>query len=588
MLALVLVVSFTGACSGADDALAPEATLGKMRGSEATFRPLMRRWVLGTDEERAGLGRELDAFVQKYPRDPLVRLAKVLLALNALAVGDLERAVRLVEGGGIDDATSPLFGPPGVTRDLGTLVLGSVERRQGDYDEALEHLSPLLNKMLDSFATVMLDEELVLAALGGRRYAEAIVYMEAWRQEAQPGTEREIEQRLKELLAAIPAAELMRALDERAAARRLRSNLDMAQLIAQQLAVIVVGARDTRLARELLTKYGALLGDYGEAVARLAVVLTKGRVLAKTVGLLLALRTPGMRRRSADVASGMSFGLELPGSGARLVVREAGADEGDVRAALTELASEGAAVVVGGVDPDQTPALATFARDNALPVLLMTPDESGVASTSTFSFEIGVDPTETVGQLADAMGGGKLAGIGPSLGEGRAAALGLALERPCIPSPRAELESSGVTGVVVYDGAACGAALADILATTRRIGIGLGVPDVGDRPASSWWLEAGVFPVDPKSADGRLRAWLDAGRAPPSWWSALGRDAAVLAWAAVRDLQETTTDMSEVRARRLEATSALAAAADELWTTQARGFAGQQRLARRITLRGGR
>lgn len=583
-----MIVALACACSGADTGPGPEATLGRIPGAEATFRPLMRRWVLGTAEQRAASGRQLDAFVKKYPRDPLVRLAKVLLALNALAVGELERAVALVEGGGAEDTTSPLHGPPGVTRDLGTLVLGSVERRRGDYDEALGHLGPLLNKMLDSFATVMLDEELVLAALGARRYDDAIVYMEAWRQEAEPGTEREIERRLKELLAAIPAADLMRALDERAAARRLRSNLDMAQLIAQQLAVIVVGARDTRLARELLTKYGALLGDYGEAVARLAVVLTKGRVLAKTVGLLLGLRTPGLRRRSADVASGMSFGLGLPGSGARLVVREAGAGEAELQTALTELASEGAAVIVGGMDPDQTAVLAAFARDNALPVMLMTPDTSGVTDTNTFSFVVGVDPADTVGQLAAAMDGGKLAGVGPPLGDGRAPTLGLALERPCIPSPRAELESLGVTGVVIYDGAACGAALSDILAMTSRIGIGLGVPDVARRPRSARWLEGGVFPIDPRAADPRLRGWLDAGRAPPSWWSALGRDAAVLALAAVQDLEATTTDPTEVRARRLEATSALAAADRELWTTEARGFSGTQRLARRITVRGGR
>ena len=211
-----------------------------------------------------------------------------------------------------------------------------------------------------------------------------------------------------------------------------------------------------------------------------------------------------------------------------------------------------------------------------------------MAETSTFSFVVGVDPADTVGRLAAAMGGGKLAGVGPPLGDGRAPALGLALERPCIPSPRAELESAGVTGVVVYDGAACGAALSDILAMSSRVGLGLGVPDVTDRPRSARWLEGGVFPVDPKSADPRLRSWLDAGRAPPSWWSALGRDAAVLAWAAVRDLQETTTDSSEVRARRLEATSALAAAGGELWTTEATGFGGTQRLARRITVRGGR
>jgi len=380
----------------------------------------------------------------------------------------------------------------------------------------------------------------------------------------------------------------MKALDERAATRRLRSNLDMAQLIAQQLAVIVVGARDTRLARALLTKYGALLGDYGEAVARLAVVLTKGRVLAKTVGLLLALRTPGLRRRSADAASGMSFGLGLPGSGARLVVRETGSSEAEVRTALSEMASAGAAVVVGGVDPQQTGPMAAFARDNALPVILMTPDRTGIADTSNFAFVVGVSPEDTVGRLAAAIGDGKLAGVGPSLGEGRAAELGLAVERPCIPSPRAELEALGVTGIILYDGAACGAAVSELMSIARDLGIGLGVPQIERRPPGAHWLEAGVFPVQDGAGDERLKGWLAAGREPPSWWTALGRDAAVLAWAAVRDLQETTTDLGEVRARRLEATSALLATEADLWTTDARGFAGTQRLERRITLRGGR
>lgn len=586
LMALLLAVV---ACSGSNAGPRPQATFGRAPGAEADFRPLMRRWALGTAEERAALGAELESFVERYDEDPLVRLAKVLLALDAVTAAELDRAVSLVEGGGEEDERSPLHGPPGTTRDLATLVLGAVERREGDYEAALAHLSPLLNKMLDGFATVMLDEELVLAALGARRYPEAILYMEAWRREAEPGTEREIEQRLKELLAGVPAPALMAALDQRAAARRLGSNLDMAQLIAQQLAVIVVGARDTTLARQLLTKYGALLGDYGEAVARLAVVLTEGRVMARTLGLLLALRTPDLRRRSADVTSGMAFGLGLPGSGARLVVREATAEPAAVREALTELASEGAAVIVGGVDPEQTASVAAFARDNALPVILMTPDPSGVAATSNFVFLTGAPPEQTAGRLAEALGGGKLAGLGTSLGEGRAAALGIAVERPCIPVPGAELDALGVTGIVIYDGAACGRALGEIDAATRaRFGLGLGLAGSYERPASALWLEAGVFPVDEADPDDRLERWLASGRALPTWWAALGRDSAALAWQAVRDLEATTTELSEVRARRLEATSALAASEAELWTTEARGFSGGQSLPRTIRLRGGR
>ncbi|HZO12320.1 MAG TPA: hypothetical protein VFB62_03655, partial [Polyangiaceae bacterium] len=69
------------------------------------------------------------------------------------------------------------------------------------------------------------------------------------------------------------------------------------------------------------------------------------------------------------------------------------------------------------------------------------------------------------------------------------------------------------------------------------------------------------------------------------WWSALGRDGAILAWAAVHDLGEAKSETKEVEARRVEATSALAAARAELWTSEAKGFDRDQRLPRRISMR---
>jgi hypothetical protein len=113
-----------------------------------------------------------------------------------------------------------------------------------------------------------------------------------------------------------------------------------------------------------------------------------------------------------------------------------------------------------------------------------------------------------------------------------------------------------------------------------RLGVALGAASLGPPSGRTLVLAAGVFPVDVARPDPRLRAWLEAGRGAPSWWHALGRDASVLAWQGVQHVVA-------VRSRRIEATSALAAADVVLWTTAARGFAGSQRLERAIEVRGG-
>jgi hypothetical protein len=83
-----------------------------------------------------------------------------------------------------------------------------------------------------------------------------------------------------------------------------------------------------------------------------------------------------------------------------------------------------------------------------------------------------------------------------------------------------------------------------------------------------------------------LRAWIGARGRAPSWFEALGRDAGVLAWEGVRSLPEQATeDPREVRARRAAATDAIAAAATELWTTEARGFEGARVLPRHVVVR---
>jgi hypothetical protein len=70
---------------------------------------------------------------------------------------------------------------------------------------------------------------------------------------------------------------------------------------------------------------------------------------------------------------------------------------------------------------------------------------------------------------------------------------------------------------------------------------------------------------------------------PPGWWTALGRDAAVLAAAAVTALpRDTTTETAEIARRRKLVRKALADARVSLWTSDEHGFDAARTLPRTI------
>ena len=368
--------------------------------------------------------------------------------------------------------------------------------------------------------------------------------------------------------------------------------------MAQQLAVYAVQEQDTKLANDLLDEYGPLLGRYGEQVARLAADLASGRVLGKTVGLLLALRTAELRRRSADCVAGMAYGLRRHHPKARLVTRADDSGPSAVQSALEELAAEGAAIIVAAIDPAQAAPVARFANERSLPVVLMTHDPRASHEQSPFVFLVGEPAPDTVGRLAKTLrglGAKVVAGLGERVTARGASddSVGVDLRRSCVPPPgQSDLQSEHVDAVVLYDGSYCDGRAVELAERLHaRLAVGLGVSSLRlDRlPPSARVLSAGVFPLpaklDPKRSDPRLVHWISEGRAPPSWWTALGRDAALLAGQAVRDLDtRVTVDTHEVRARRAQATSALGLAQASLWTTAAKGFDANRKLPRAVTV----
>jgi hypothetical protein len=96
----------------------------------------------------------------------------------------------------------------------------------------------------------------------------------------------------------------------------------------------------------------------------------------------------------------------------------------------------------------------------------------------------------------------------------------------------------------------------------------LGLPAVG--------IGAGRFPLGLSPEEGSGRAALPHFRSAPTWYAALGRDAALLAAGALAELPaEDVDDAAAVERRHEKAREALGRVRAPLWTTDARGFEGK-------------
>jgi hypothetical protein len=473
-------------------------------------------------------------------------------------------------------------------------------RRRGRPEESLRTLTPLVSKLIDGWARALLNEEIVQSALAAKEWQTALHLMAVWLREASPEERDGVKNRIAQNLALMPAPELLVMLDR---ARGIEIALlaeeerEMRKLVAQQLATFAREKRDVELAQHLLASSGPLLGDQGDAVARLATGVTKARVEARTVGLLLSLRTDETRRRGAEVTDGIAHGLGLPGPitgaardrEARLVSRDDHGAVDRIDDALAALSADGAAIIIAGVDSDEAAAAARFAELNKIPVLLLRPaGKAEMPLPGRFTFLLGDDPAAVEDALAAALiakGATPVAIVSEDPHRHGALPPEVTAVRACseATSPWKPL---GVGGIVL--GAACAReAIAAAGSASMRIVFGAAL-ELGDTvlPTGSLVAEAGIFPIDPAHLSPAAVPWMKAHAGPPSWWAGLGHDAAVLARAGVQALPERgTEDPREVSERRLLAAQALAAAQADLWTTAARGFGGARVLPRSVVIR---
>jgi hypothetical protein len=477
------------------------------------------------------------------------------------------------------------------------MIEGAALRRTGKPEAALDKLLPLRGKLIDAHARMLLNEELSTSAMGAKRYSQALDLMLAWLHEAGVENRAEIRAKLKDLADSIPLTEVLPILEKRRAKTPDPANeeLSIQTTLVTRLADAALTNKDQALATKLLETSTALLGSNAEAIAALARGGTgEARVEAPTLGFVLPVRSSETRRRGADVARGIAFGLGLPGSDARLASRDdLGRIEG-VEDALEGLVSDGAAIIIAGIDREEATIAATFAARESVPVVLLHPPAPS-APTSPFIFVMGEDPERVRLLLVSAL---KTQAPSPRkprptaphvapgqivwVGDKGSVDMGLPESFECQRLPPSW---RGITGVAAY-----GSCVSDVLLSTSgtsvQTAVGLDIEGVS-LPKGTLATSAGVYPIDPRNITSpTLSSWMRQHAEPPSLWAGLGRDAAVLAWSAVQVLPaKGTTDPAEVKARHVKAADTLAAAQAELWTSEARGFAGERKLPRQLVVR---
>ena len=607
-VAAVLMVALASCHSSSSSEPVPTASLAGSRSAQEVFRPIKQRFVSAGRAERASLDPNLAWFAANYPKDGLAPLAQVYRAVIAVDRDDVEGAERLIEGAGV--------GPSGTAHDLAELVRGAVLLKRQAPAAAVERFVPLIGKLIDGFARMLLDEYVVSAALGAKRWYEAVAYMDLWLRDAQDDDASVVRKEVRRMLEGVPSEvlELMLHAMQRDKART-GYGPDIRKAVVARLAVVAIEAQDTGLARRLVesTTGSPSLGDAIEGLEELASSGGAATVDGRTIGLLISTGQSGLGARAADVLAGVVDTLQTAGEGgAADHVRLTTRDERDPKRtdlALQSLASQGASIVIAGLDPTQAKAAASFAARTRVPVILLSElgDDTAPARPA---FSLGQDGRPVFDALMASLalhGARSVAPVGdsPALAAAKAAQLregklsffqvtscdsqpsGIGTSRFPVEAWRA----ARVDHLLFLGDAACATeALEGAVAKgglSVRTATALLASELAAEPARTpaLFASAGLFPLRRGEATSPLTGFQKRQGKAPSWYAALGHDAAALARSALRSLPaDKVTDAREVEHRHEAAAAALSRAEARLFTTDARGFSGGNVIDRKINV----
>src|SRR5882757_9148718 len=289
-----------GACggrSGSDQA--PTAALAQSRAAQEAFRPLRQRFATSDGAGRAALEPNLTWFVATYPRDGNTGLARLYLGLIAMDRGDVAAARQVARG--------VAAGQSGTTRDLAEILDGVILLHQKATAQALERFMPLIGKLIDPYARMLLDEHIVAAAIASRRWYEAVAYMDLWLRDATEESSASVRARVRKTLETIPADALELMLQAmRAQAVGTGYGVEIKKALVARLAAVALEQQDTSLARRLVESTGTsqALGDAAEGLEELASSGGAATVDGRTIGLLISTGQSRLGGRAAEVLTG--------------------------------------------------------------------------------------------------------------------------------------------------------------------------------------------------------------------------------------------------------------------------------------------
>jgi hypothetical protein len=560
---------------------APNVALSSGVFAQSEFRALRTRFFDADAKGRAALAKPLESYLARHPDDERSAQVHVFLAWTYLERGERDRARALLE--------PVLAGPRGATRDFARVASAALLAREGKTKRALDAFAELEGRIVDLDERFVYGEERTRAAFAAGDLQPAFYAMLTWLAQSPPDRLERGRTTAKSLLDLVPASDLalgLRGLARPDAERPSNPELESSRVwlvstVVERLTRLAIERSDEKLARRVLDVSPAALRATpdGQKLVKLSTSGTRApSIVGRAVGLLLELGDATKRRRAAAVSAGMSRALGSAdasngSANVELIVRSA---SDRVENELAELASEGAALFVAGIDDESARAASAFAESHGIPVLLLRKPPVAVPS-SGYSFVLGLgdaDVERALGEALAARGAERSERIGPG---------GTACDAETHASggprfPLGDFEKRGISGLLVTGDVSCARDLAaEVRARKRPFVLGLSLE------ASETHATLGV-PALTISTGGYPQ------NAPPGgWYEAIGHDAALLAARALEALPKDGLVRGEsVELLHEKTRNALAVAEAELWTSDARGFAKGRVLPRKLGVVEGR
>jgi hypothetical protein len=557
----------------------PDVALSSGVFAQSEYRTLRARFFDADASGRIALARSLESFIARHGTDERVPQARVMLAWAYFERGDRGEARKLLD--------PVVAGPDGPTRDFARVAVATLAAREGKTKQALDAFAKLEGRIVDLDERFVYGEERTRCAFVAGDRKAALDAVLGWLSQAPPDRLERARTTAKTLLGLVPVGELALALrdlggksggssPELGAARVWVTNT-----IIERLTKVALDRADQDLARRVLDVAPAALRATpdGQRLVKLSTSGTRAPAIAgRAVGLLLDLGDATRRRRAAAASAGMTRALgsaeaTAGGKSVELIVRSG---SGRVEDELAELASEGAALFVAGIDDESARSASAFAESHGIPVVLLRKPPVAVRSAG-YTFVLGLgdaDIERTLTEALEAKGIRRTERIGPG---------GVACEpdSPALGAPRfplRELQKNGVGGLLVTADAPCSRDLAaEVKGAKTSFLVALGLE------ASETYATLGVSTLVVSSGGYPLNA------PHGGWYEALGHDAALLAARALESLPpEGLVRGGSVEVLHEKARDALARAEAALWTSEARGFTGARVLPRKLgVLEGG-